>query len=232
MAVTNEQPAPYATISSILEIIHRYRKRGMHIPFTGDVLGRAGVSDSLIPRTIQSLIGLDLITEEGTPTDILEGIRACQTGEYKDCLAGWLKCTYADVFSFVDPTVDDEIKIRDAFRTYEPKSQQDRMVKLFIGLCEEAGLREKPTTTKSTTQKRKISATGRRKSRKPATGSINTGTLPPALAGLLEQLPSGKGCWSQEQFDEFSATFNSVLKFCYKIKETNDKEINSDEETL
>ena len=64
MAVTADRPAPYAPIKAILGIIDRYRNRGMASPISADVLARAGISDSLISRTLQALVTLDLINED------------------------------------------------------------------------------------------------------------------------------------------------------------------------
>ena len=155
MPVTADQPAPYAPPSAILEIIHRRRDRGLTAPINADVLARAGVSSSLIPRTLKSLQTLDLINEQGQPTPTFEAIRVAPTPEFQPRMQEWLKNAYADVFAFVDPSQDDEGKITDAFRSYEPAAQQRRMVILFRDLCTAAGLApqkpaktEKPSSTR------------------------------------------------------------------------------------
>ena len=58
-------------------------------------------------------------------------------------MADWLKSAYSDVFAYVDLSKDDETQIRDAFRSYTPFGQQERMVMLFKELCIAAGLIEK-----------------------------------------------------------------------------------------
>jgi Family of unknown function (DUF5343) len=90
---------------------------------------------------LQALATLDLIDEQGRPTSTLEGIRLAPELEYKQRLEDWLRAAYADALSFVDPAVDDETKIRDAFRGYKPVGQQHRMVTLFRGLFAAAGIR-------------------------------------------------------------------------------------------
>ncbi len=89
---------------------------------------------------MQALQTLDLFKENGNPTETLEGIRLAPEAEYKKRLEDWIKGAYADVFAFVDPAVDDDTRIRDAFRNYQPIAQQPRMVTLFKGLCAAAGL--------------------------------------------------------------------------------------------
>ena len=135
MAVTADKPAPYAPVKTILEIVDRYRNRGLVFPVTAEVLTRAGVPESLTSRTMQALVTLDLFKDNGNPTDTIEGIRLAPEFEYKKRLEDWLKSSYADVFKFVDPKSDDESRIRDAFRSYQPQGQQERMVALFQGGC-------------------------------------------------------------------------------------------------
>jgi hypothetical protein len=138
--VTSDKPAPYAPASSIVDLIERYRNRGLPSPVNADVLLRAGISQSLVSRTLYALQVLDLIDEQGAPTKTFEGIRLAPEAEYKQRLSEWLQGAYADVLKFVDPTADDETKVRDAFRSYQPMGQQSRMITLFLGLLAAAGM--------------------------------------------------------------------------------------------
>src|SRR5476649_805149 len=74
MAVTADKPVPYAPTSAILEVMDRYRNRGLQSPIDAEVLGRIGISDSLIPRTLQALRTLDLVDEDGKPSATFEGL--------------------------------------------------------------------------------------------------------------------------------------------------------------
>jgi hypothetical protein len=141
MPVTKEASAPYAPTSALMELITRHRQKGLPSPVTEDVLQRAGIAGSLTSRTVQALVTLDLIDEQGRPTPTLEGIRLAPEAEYQQRLADWLRAAYADALSFIDPALDDETKIRDAFRSYKPVGQQHRMVTLFTGLFAAAGVR-------------------------------------------------------------------------------------------
>lgn len=231
MAVTTDKPAPYAPASAVLDIVGRYRNRGLIFPVNAEVLARAGVSDSLIPRTLQALIALDLIKkEDGNPTDVLEGIRLAPEAEYKKRLEDWLKGTYADVFAFVDPTKDDEVRIRDAFRSYQPVGQQARMVTLFQGLCAAAGLIPDKTPAAprarghnrpaATSLNKKVAASGsarRTPAPKTPSGRSTPSLLPPALGGLLESLPDANDGWTKADRDKFYTTFGTVLDFCIPI---------------
>jgi hypothetical protein len=229
MAVTQATPVPYAPSSAILEVISRRRHRGLPIPINGDVLGRASISPSLIPRTLQALQILDLIDDAGNPTAIFEAIRTAPEAEYQQRLEAWLKGTYAEVFAFVDPATDDEVRIRDAFRNYDPAGQQERMVTLFMGLCSAAGLvPDKPRSaprpqviprprTSAPVRvgilKSPVSPGSLRKYQAP---QLST-SLPPALSGLLESLPDASDGWSATERDKFMTTFKAVLDFCIPV---------------
>jgi hypothetical protein len=228
MAVSSNQSAPYAPAAAVLEVLDRYRHTGMQTPFTNDVLGRAGISQSLIPRTLQSLQVLDLIDQEGNPTQTLEGIRAAPEAEYQKCLAEWIRGAYSEVFQFADPQTDDEVRIRDAFRNYRPYGQQSRMVALFIRLCVVAGLhpengREQKARTRRTSQRPlRQTRQAARALGKTGDSSTNASDIPPALAGLLNSLPGDGGTWTKERRDKFVQTFEAVLDFCYPIEQSAD----------
>jgi hypothetical protein len=150
----------------------------------------------------------------------------------------WLKGAYADVFKFVDPSEDDEIKITDAFRPYQPAGQQRRMVILFRELCTAAGLApakapgtEKPTRVRLPLLPRPVSRVAIHKPAvKPALAAKSLpapSALPPALAGLMDSLPDAKTGWTKAERSKFLATFEAVLDFCIPVVTKSDK---SDEE--
>lgn len=227
MAVTQTSAAPYAPTGTMTEIIERHRDRGLPRPVNADTLQRAGlVTESLTARTLQALVTLDLIDESGTPTPVFEGIRLAPEAEYKKRMEDWLKAAYADVFAFVDPSKDDAIRIRDAFRGYQPTSQQDRMVNLFMGLCSAAGIMPEkpqsatPTTKVAPTKQRVVVPVKPKQKSFSANGNAGGHTpsdLPPALAGLLASLPKdGKG-WTQTQRDKFVTALETVIDFVVPI---------------
>jgi hypothetical protein len=240
MPVTADRPAPYATSNAILDIIERHRDRGLPTPVTGEVLARAGIAETLVARTLQSLHTLDLIdAETGTPTQTFEGLRLAPEAEFKQRLADWLRGTYADIFAYFDPAKDDEVDARDAFRNYKPVGQQGRMVALFMSLCMAAGLIPEKSATASKTAGRQRSAAPRAAlrpaaaARKPVNARANhtlgdvtqsatattssLGSLPAPLAGLLASLPARGGGWPQATRDKFVSTFEAVLDFCFPI---------------
>jgi hypothetical protein len=229
MPVTADRSGPYAPPSAILEVINRRRDRGLTAPINADVLARAGISSSLIPRTLQSLETLDLIDASGQPTATFEALRLAPTSEFQTRLQEWLKSAYADVFAFVDPSQDDEIKITDAFRNYEPAGMQRRMVILFRELCKAAGLAPQKQSAAQKSQTTRPSrpafspqmrAAAKRivveRFKMPPAVNAPSG-IPAPIAGLLASLPKEGTGWTQPRRDSFVATFNAVLDFCFPI---------------
>jgi Family of unknown function (DUF5343) len=234
MPVSIDQPVPYAPASAMLDLIERHRNKGLPPVVDADVLLRAGISDSLVPRTLQAMKTLDLLTEDGRPSEVFEGIRLAPTAEYQQRLTEWLNAAYADALSYVDPATDDEVAIRDAFRKYTPTGQQPRMVSLFMGLFTAAGVmspRQKVSTpnpfakprqnvnkpVKAIKWKSVVAAKHASDvSNKPA-HNTSVGTIPPALAGLLATLPNDTGMWTRERRDQFVTTFSAVLDYTFKI---------------
>jgi hypothetical protein len=182
---------------------------------------------------LQAIKTLDLVTDDGQPTATFEAIRLAPQTEYQKCLGDWLKGTYADVFAFVDPSKDDPIRIRDAFRSYQPVGQQPRMVALFQGLCVEAGLMKEPQPATSSPSgsaprliRRPVIQSLKRSDPKPSAPTPPTLGVPPALAGLMASLPSQEGGWTKKERDKFLSTFEAVLDFCYPVVERKPTPIN------
>src|SRR6266508_4183773 len=131
----------YAPTRAVVAVIERYRERGLPAPIDTDTLVRAGLTtESLAPRTVQSLKLLDLLDDAMQPTAELVALGKVPTDQFKERLAAVLRTAYADVLKFVDPATDDYERIRDQFRPYTPPSLRDRMAMLFLGLTEFAGI--------------------------------------------------------------------------------------------
>lgn len=222
MPIQPNSTAPYAPAATVLSVIDRARDRGLPTPVTKEVLMRAGVSDSLVPRTLQALQLLELINDDGTWTQNLETLRRAPEAEVGTRLAEIIRSVYADVFQYVDPAKDSNTQVRDAFRSYSPHGQQDRMVTLFLGLCQRAGIVTGETPVKQTTREAR---TTRRSPLPKSTPAKNKPTTPadpagpnlaPPLAGLLATLPPSG--WTQKDRDRFVGAFTVMLDYCIPVR--------------
>jgi len=240
MPVTRDRPGPYAPASAVLELVDRHRNKGLPAPVDAEVLGRAGISDSLIPRTLQALQTLDLIGEDGRPTPILEGLRLAPQADFKTKMEEWLRGAYGDALQYVDPATADEESIRDAFRSYNPIGQQGRMVSLFTGLFKAAGVGpetsnqvpRKATTSSPVNKFKKPNLVKRQPHKSENNGSggaLVGGNLPPALAGLIASLPPQGQGWTKTQRDLFYQAFGSVLDMVYPQREAPVEDVDDEE---
>jgi len=219
MPIRSGDKAPYAPTATILSIIASFRERGLSTPFTADVLIRAGIGDSLVPRTLRSLANLDLIDEKGNPTEALEALRRATTDDYPAKLAEIVRATYAEVFQFTNPAEDDRDRVEDAFRSYNPAGQRKRMVILFLGLCEAAGIIEPSSEPKKASRNSNNRTTTRRGSTREKasaapqapTTRIEASGVPQPILGLLAALPKRGAGWTQGKRDQFVKTFEAVL---------------------
>jgi hypothetical protein len=214
--------APYAPAATILSVVDRARERGLPTPVTKEVLMRAGVSDSLIPRTMQSLQLLELINEDGTWTQNLETLRRAPEAELQSRFAEIVRAVYADVFQYIDPAVASATQIRDAFRSYSPQGQQDRMVTLFVGLCQRAGIVAGQPSAKREGRPRPISSPKPAPRVKVDPSSVHNqqfstaSSLPAPLAGLLTTLPQ-EG-WTKHDRDRFVNAFTAMLDYSIPVR--------------
>jgi hypothetical protein len=246
MPVTQNAPAPYAPSTAILSLIERHRQRGLPSPVDSDVLTRAGISESLIPRTLYALQVLDLIDNQGKPTEVIERLRLAPEGEFKTRMGEWLNSSYADALKFIDPATADETKIRDAFRSYNPVGQRDRMVTLFTGLFEAAGVmperkrqRSKTSPKNGETVRRPRTAppspttTVPEPSEKVVVNSTLTHADPekttarkhsekhhPLIEGLLATLPPEGDVWATKNREKWLTLAESVFALIYKDGES------------
>jgi hypothetical protein len=143
VAITDQ--APYAPAAAVIKVLETYRDTGLGgRPITTDLVARLSVGDSIAPRVVSTLTILDLIDEEGVPTDDLVAFKQATSDAYKSVLAEVLFSAYEPVFAITGRDLSGKTpsQIEDAFRTYRPDSLRKRMVTLFTGLCIYAGIVE------------------------------------------------------------------------------------------
>ena len=224
-------PAPYTSANAVVTVLDAWRDRGFGVPVTTDTLARAGVSESIARRTFQSLVGLELLNEDGTPTEQLQDFRATRgDDEYRNRLQEWLRSVYADVLQYADPSTDPYERVTEAFRTYEPAGQRRAMASLLLGLWKYAGLPVPEGQTPAARPSRPRPAAPSRSTRqtrtRPPKPTEAANDLPPALVGLLRQLP--RDGWTAEERENFLIAFTAVLDFAVPIRTTRDQEVNKE----
>jgi len=198
------------------------------------VLARAGVGESIAPRTLNSLKTLGLLGDDGMPSQQFEDLRKIRDdSEYRARFQEWLRGVYADVLQYTDPSVDNATKVAGAFRTYEPAGRRPQMAALLIGLWRYAGL---PVAEASPVQNRSSSRPTKAASRKTADKGSSPGNqpkgtsvpvqqvgsqgLPPALLGLIQQIPTTGKTWTANQRKAFLDAFIAVLDYTVPVEAT------------
>jgi hypothetical protein len=198
------------------------------------VLVKAGVSESVVRRVSQALRQLDLTDNDMNPSEVLKQYSVAPTDEAKSLLEKAVRDAYQPVLSFVNPAEDPPERIRDAFRSYEPRGQQERMVTLFVGLCRHVGLMadvQKPSSDGAKARKpRKPGSTPAKGRATPGSGRSDDSPvqppllrgeqqLPPAVDGLVRQLAVIGPTWTLEQRAQFMNLWALTVEFSYPIRD-------------
>lgn len=228
MAVEPER-RPYAATANVMAVLARVRNRNLPQTIGGEFYRLANIGEAVFGRVTDALQFLGLIEAEGRPTDKLVAMASAPEEEFKELLAGTVREAYADVFTRgVDPAEDTQVQIMESFRRYQPKSQTDRMVMLFLGLCREAGIpvRDVPRDRKMAT-----APSGRAKSvptRRTPTRSPRQGNVPDQGSGKEDRPPAGAlfggvtesdlAAVPDQEFEEFWAALGTVARKVAKLR--------------
>lgn len=219
MARLEEQFRPYAAPSNITAVINRARTRNLPETVNNDFLRIAGVPEQAWSRVMQALRFLNLIHEDGRPSETFEALASATDSQYRELLENIIRDAYRAEFTVVDPEQDPQPRIIDAFQPYKPRSQIQRMVMLYLGLCREAGIpvldvprdrkmkEAQPRRTKATA-KRDIGATSVSTRRGYERVSIDS-TAGPLLFGVTEE---DIGALEEEEFQEVWSALGKVAR--------------------
>jgi Family of unknown function (DUF5343) len=208
---------PYAPPATVLQVLHHYRQREVPEKLLPGNLIQLGVPESLVPRTLSALQFLKLIEEDGLTTERFKALRFANDDDYKHVFGDILQAAYKEIFDFVNPAEASESAIRNAFHPFSPGGQRSRMITLFLGLCQEAGIplkqtpkqsatrvqRSKPNASRSTADRK---ATKIPPSAEPPAESWEmrggffgppTGQIDPALTALFRKVPISGQPWPE-----------------------------------
>lgn len=220
---------PYAAPENIVRVLNRVRKGGVR-RVDSDFLTQIGIGEGMVARTLRTLLFLGFTNEDGSLTQLFEDYVVASDAEAQAVLLGAIRRAYDVIFRAVDPATDDRSKIHTAFRTAQPSGQWGRMVTLFLGLCQAAGIavKEPPSNRPGKdAPKDKPKGTGARRPVTPArvqpstsmneafAGTPATGArLDPALAGIVAKIPELE---NREDLERWWTMFRSAFEFVKKL---------------
>lgn len=217
-----ENFVPYASAKSVIQVIKRYRERGLPEPLTLEALQQVGITASMSSPTYRALLFLGLVDEAGGKTPVFESIRRATSDEYPQVLADAIRRAYSEIFIIADPARDDASTIADAFRKYDPASQRSKMVNLFVGLCDEAGITEPRSKRRA-----RGPATATRAPRTPTTPAVEAIVLRSEdtaefdfrlVSSIVQQLPKS-GQWTPDKRQRWLDAMTSAIDLLIDVQE-------------
>ena len=131
---------PYAPPANVVAVLQRIRRMNMPPRITREFMSGAGISPNIISRVVACLRFLGLTNHSEEPTEHLAALASATDDEYRQLLEQVIRTAYQEDFANINPATDLQPNIISAFQKYTPRSQHQRQVMLFLGLCREAGM--------------------------------------------------------------------------------------------
>jgi len=202
--------APYAPVVAVERVFAYERERGLREPFGSEGLVRAGVAPSMTARTLRAIAFLGLIDEDGYRTEDLDRLRKARTDEVPGLLQASVGRAYADILKHIDLATATDGEMAEAFRGYEPTAQRHRMIALFRGLCQLAGML--PLDRRPTTRPRRVSV----ESARPTHAAADPKTT--LLRTLLDALPR-HGQWTRGDRDRWLQAWTATVDLVITVED-------------
>ena len=194
--------APYAPGGNVLRAIDHHRTLGLSAPLTSTALERIGIKPTMSSRLLQAFRFFEFIDEDGNHLPAFDRLRLASSEEFPGQLEAIIQSAYLHVFTSVDPSTADDIKLVDAFRRFEPAAQREKMIALFRALCERAGVMNETPAKRGLRRDRPAA---KRSKVTPPTQDSDTSTIDTSphrdyrmVSAVFEQLPQD-GKWTGER---------------------------------
>lgn len=241
--------APYAPLANVVGLIRRRREKGLPEVLSADKLIQMSIPEGNVSRTLQGLRFLNLIDEEGRQLPLFNRLALAKANEYPGVLAEVIRSAYHDVFTIIgdNPQNVTDIELLDAFRVYQPEAQRSRMIILFRGLCQEAGLlaggppEARMRARSATSGKSSPHSNGTRRAEpktdfafpaepdrtftqpasqpaEPPTPAVSTQEYL-IMNGVLQKLPFEKKAWTQAERDKWLKAVAAMVDMLFEIKD-------------
>jgi len=223
----SDKYAPYAPPKAVINAIRYIRDKGLKDYVTEDALMDIGITEKMAPLTYKALVFLGIIVEDGTlihnNCDLL--VRASEY-EYPTKLAKIIKTAYSPIFIKINPEEASDTDITDAFRHYNPVKQRKKMIRLFMGLCNEAGIIN--TQKYNYKSLRKVSRTPKslkdpiikKKDKKKSEHQVIDKYK--IIYELINHLPdpdSDSNTWTNERLKQWLDLFNRAVYYLVKVED-------------